>query len=114
MIDRMVDSYCTPEMLCMSLNKDGSQTTDSNNQSHQVSIPNLSKIDWAKFRFQLLSLDSFRWNGRREPSSAMGRIGLESDETRNLAETLRGEHEIFLQRTGKSYALKQLTPSLIS
>jgi hypothetical protein len=61
MIDRMVDSYCTPEMLSMSLMNEGSTTPDPDNKSSQISIPRLSQIDWTKYHLQPLSFDCFQY-----------------------------------------------------
>jgi hypothetical protein len=61
MIDRMVDSYCTPEMLSMSLKNEGSTAPDPDNKSSQISIPRLSQIDWTKYHLQPLSFDCFQY-----------------------------------------------------
>jgi hypothetical protein len=61
MIDRMVDSYCTPEMLSMSLKNAGSTAPDPDNKSSRISIPRLSQIDWAKYHLQPLSFDCFQY-----------------------------------------------------
>jgi hypothetical protein len=59
-IDRMVDSYCTPEMVAMAIKKGGSETGGAENGFPQMNLPDLSRVDWSKLHFQISSLDSFR------------------------------------------------------
>jgi Protein of unknown function (DUF2939) len=59
MIDRVVESYCTPEMIA-SMAKTGS----GNNRAvtdgpMKVSLPDFSQVDWSKLHFRRQSLDSF-------------------------------------------------------
>ena len=59
MIDRMVDVYCTPDMMAAAGKKDPGQRS-SVQESFPISLPEPS-IDWSKLEnFTFLSLDRFR------------------------------------------------------
>ena len=61
MIDRIVESYCTPEIIA-SMSKTGATNNKTvADDPMQISPPDFSHVDWSKLHFQLLSADSFRW-----------------------------------------------------
>ena len=59
MIDRMVDSYCTPDMIAAAGKKDAGQRS-SVQESFPISLPEPPQIDWSKLQFTFLSFDRFR------------------------------------------------------
>lgn len=73
MIDRMVDIYCTPDMIAAA-GKKGAGQRSSVQESFPISLPEPPKIDWSKLEnFRFLSFDCFRMG--TETVGAVARLG---------------------------------------